>query len=193
MAEPADSALVIGQKLLNDNRFAVGGKTATGYRVAVLPTLPDGKTFDAKKGDGTDAAGTEVVASPTTAAHIGSADVTTVVVPIDFATVTPQGGSAYVRKQFFRDSTGAPSSGKWCYVNKDGWPLLATGVKAASVAAAANAITTPLSAVGEAVTNWSQPGPFPGVHTVSERQQGYAPSLAWTIKQVGYTNGAVVP
>jgi hypothetical protein len=184
MAEPADSALVIAQKHLNDNRAVIGGKTATGYRVAVLPTHADGKTFTAQKGNGTAATGTPVAATPTAAAHLGSADVERVTVPIDFATTTPQGGSAYVRKQFFRDSTGNPVSGKWCYVNSQGWPLLADGTKAASVAAAPNALTVPMSAVGEAVTSWSQPGPMVGVHTVSERQQGYAPYLGWTVKQV---------
>lgn len=185
MAEPADSALVTAQKLLNDNRMVVGGKTATGYRVAVLPTLPDGKAFVAQKAGGADAAGTEAVATATAAAHIGSADVERVVVPIDIATTLPTGGSKYVRRQLFRwvASTGVLQQ-KWCYVNSTGWPLLANGTKAADVAAAPDSLTVVMTAVGEAVTNWHQPGPFVGVHQVSERQQGYAPSLAWTVTQV---------
>ena len=176
-------------KLLEDNRTVVGGKDDSGARIAVLPTVPTGKTFVAQKADRTtDATGTEQAASSTVPAYISSAEVEFVTVPLDFATTAPDGSSKYVRKQFFKSVIGDPSTGKWCYVNKYGWPLMADGTKAVSVAAAAVAgapgTVVPLTAAGEAVTNYVQPGPIPGQYQVSERQQGYAPYIGWTVKQV---------
>lgn len=169
-------------KFLRDNRTVIGGKDDTGARIAILPTLPDGQAFVAKKGGGADATGTETAATSTVPAYVSSADVTTVVVPIDFATTGPGGGSKYVRKQFFKSTKGDPSTGKWCYVNKLIQPLDASGVPT-TVAAAIDASTTPLTAVGQAMTNFAQPGPLPGVYPVSEGQQGYSRYLGWTVKQ----------
>jgi hypothetical protein len=171
-------------KLLNDNRTVVGGKDDAGARIAVLPTLPNGLAFVAKTGDrATDAAGSEVVANASVPAYISSADVEFVTVPIDFATTAPDGSSKYIRRQFFKSVVGDPSTGKWCYTNIKGQPLDANGVPT-TVASAVNAATTPLSALGQAVTNYVQPGPLPGTYQVSERQQGYSPYIGWTVKQV---------
>lgn len=167
-------------KFLTDNRTVVGGKDDAGVRIAILPTLPDGQAFVAKDTAGADITG-ETAATTTVPAYVSNANVGTVTVGIDFATVEGPGkGSKYVRKQFFKSGVGDSTSGKWCYTNILGWPLKADGTKAADVASAANAATTPLTAVGEAVTNYAQPGPLPGTYQVSERQQGYARYLGWT-------------
>lgn len=165
---------------LTDNRTVIGGKDDAGVRIAILPTLPDGQLFVAKNEAGADVTG-ETAATSTVPAYISSATVGTVIVPIDFATTSGAGtGSKYVRKQFFKSNTGDPASGKWCYTDINGWPLKADGTKALGVSDAANANTTPLTAVGLAVTNYAQPGPLPGTYQVSERQQGYARWLGWT-------------
>ena len=171
-------------KFLNDNRSAIGGRDDAGARIAILPTLPNGQAFTAKSATG-DAAGTETPATDTAPAYISSTDVTKVEVAIDFATTGPGGGSKYIRKQFFKSKYGGPDDGKWYYVNKDIWPLKADGTPATApdFADAADAETEPLTAVGEAMTNFAQPGPLPGVYEVSERQQGYSRYLGWVVEQ----------
>jgi hypothetical protein len=185
MAEPADSALVTAALLVRDNRTAVAGKTATGFRAAFMPTLPIGKVFTAKTTAGAAAAGTVVTGTSTTSSNLGSADVATVTVAIDFATtVVTSGGvtSKYVRRQFFKSTIGDPSSGKWCYVSSTGQPLTAAGV-ATTVALAADANAVAMTAVGAAVPNGAQPGPQPGTYQVSELQQGYSRFIGWTAQK----------
>jgi hypothetical protein len=191
-SEEEMTAASTASKYLTDNRSVVAGKDDAGVRIAILPTLPDGLMFTAKDAAGADIAG-ETAATAGTPAYLSSATVDRVIVPIDYATTNGAGtGSKFVRKQFFKSNTGDSQSGKWCYTNVQGWPLKADGTKALGVADAANALTTPLTAVGEAVTSYSQAGPLPGTYPVSERQQGYSPHLGWTMKQVGFSGGVPV-
>jgi hypothetical protein len=178
MAEPTDTAT----KLLTDNRTVVCGKDSAGARIVVLPTLPDGQNFWPEIPAGTPAAGTVVLATPTVPAHISSTDVTQVTVKVDFATTLPGGSSKYVRRQFFKSTVGGPSDGKWCYTNIKGQPLAADGT-VTTVALAADAKTTALTAQGLAVGNYAQPGPAPGTYTVTERQQGYSRYIGWTAQK----------
>lgn len=182
MAEPTDTLV----KLLTDNRTALVGRDTAGTRLAVLPTLPDGKLFVAKKADGTDATGTETAATSTVPAYVASADADRVVVPLDYAT-TVGGGvntSKYARRQLFKtvDLVSGGVTEKWCYVDIHNRPLTAAGV-VATVADAADASTTALTAVGAAVPNGAQPGPMPGTYSVSDMQMLYSPYIGWTVKQ----------
>ena len=193
------TAATTATKLLTDNRTVVCGKddtAAPGVRIAILPTHADGKAFTALKADRvTPATGTANVATPTVPAYISSADVEYVNVPIDFAAVNTGlagTGSKHVRKQLFR-TYSAPKGAyteKWCYTNSKGEPLKADGtlsITAAGsydIAGAADAVVTPLSAIGASVTTWFQPGPVPGIYQVSERQQGASPYLGWAVKPV---------
>lgn len=182
MAEPTDTLV----KLLNDNRTVVAGRDTAGTRLAVLPTLPNSLPFVAKKADGTDAAGTETAATPTVPAFVASADADRVTVPLDFAT-TIGGGvptSKYARRQLFAsvDLVSGGVTRKWCYTDIKGAPLTAAGV-ATTVALAADASTTTLTAQGAAVPNGAQPGPAPGTYSVSDLQLLYSPYIGWTVKQ----------
>lgn len=171
MAEPTDTAA----RLLNDNRTVVGGTDSAGRSLGVVPLIQT--VAGSALVSGSDPAGgtaTKVNASPgVNPVFVHDADgVSSVTIAVD---------KARVRKNFFRDGTGDPASGKWCWVNSKGQPLDANGVPT-TVALAINAETTALTALGEGVTDYTQ-RPLPGVYPVSKQSQGSSSYIGWTAQK----------
>lgn len=165
MAEPVDTAA----RLLNDNRTVVGGKDSAGTPLAVVPlvqTVADSALVSGK--DPADSAAIKVVATPGThPVFMHDAD--------GVATVTIVVDKTKVRKVLFNGGT------KLCYVNAAGMPLDANGAPT-TVTAAIDAAATPLTVVGEAVTDYTQ-RPLPGTYPVSSLALGSSPYIGWTAQK----------
>lgn len=182
MAAPTAAALAA--RLKGDNRTVVGSKS---------PALVDaGTDFVA-----TDVGPEGVDYGLTNASTASAAAYEDGVTRGDGEVVVPQGsfdGSDLsknaLRTQYFHagtyDATKVGFGAKRCFVNSQGEPLDANG-DPTTVAAAVDAETTDLTALGEAVTNWAQTiktvdrTPPPGTYTANERQTSlYAPYVGWT-------------
>lgn len=182
-------AAAIAKRLKNDNRTVVGsadpgdptkdfvatdvGKVGTTYGLANAST----DTSAAYSGGVAEGKGKIVVVH-------GNGGLTKNDLRTQWFHVGPNGGSY--------DSTKVGFGAKRCFVNLQGWPLKTNGTKAASVADAQDADAGPLTALGEAVTNYAQVyktdgtrTPVPGVYTADRRATSlYAPYVGWTSQQV---------
>lgn len=165
MAEPVDTA----SRLLTDNRTVVGGKDSAATPMAVVPlvqSVADSALVTGKDPSGS--AAIKVVATPGThPVFVHDAD--------GVATVTITVDKTKVRKVLFNGGT------KLCFVNATGMPLDANGAPT-TVALAIDAATTPLTAVGEGVTDYSQ-RPLPGVYPISSLALGSSPYIGWTAQK----------
>lgn len=179
MAAPTAAALAA--RLKGDNRTVVGSRSP-----ALIPSATDFVATDVGP-DGV-AYGLANASTATAAAYEdgvtrGDGSITV---------VHGNGGLTKddLRTQYFHqgtyDATARGFGAKRCFVNASGQPLDANGVPT-TVAAAVDAETTDLSALGEAVTSWAQVSagenrtPPPGVYTASHRATSlYAPYVGWT-------------
>lgn len=169
--------------LAKDNRTVVGGLVDKTNAIAAVPALKPADTALLTAKDGVGGALIPTAAIETDGVKTQSAFVTATVANKGVAEVVIAVDKTKVRKQFFRDKSGDPAKGKWCYVNAEGWPLKADGTKAKrDLSDAADAKTTALTAAGEAVTDFTQ-RPLPGKHSVSAKAQGYAPYIGWTAQK----------
>lgn len=182
MATAAD----IAARLKGDNRTLVGSKD------------PDGSGFFAASDVGPEGS-THGLANASTASAAAYSANLSADENISVTVVEGDGGLTKndLRTQYFHtgnyDATAAGFGAKRCFVNSTGQPLDANGVPT-TVAAAINAETTDLTALGEAVTNWAQVNkpdgqrsPAPGTYTVhSNATSQYVPHVGWVVEQVSY-------
>lgn len=178
----APTAADLAKRLKGDNRTIVGSKDPADPTKDFVTTDigPTGTTY------GLANASTDTVAAYESGLDRGAGEIT---VPHGNGGLTKND----LRTQYFipknaYDATKVGFGAKRCFVNKDGWPLKADGTKAKrDLSDAADAETTDLSALGEAVTSYAQVyagadrTPVPGVYTASERATSlYAPYVGWT-------------
>lgn len=175
----APTAAELAAKLKGDNRTVVGSKSPTNPANDFVATDvgPDGVAY------GLANASTASAAAYSDGVTRGEGSITV---------VDGNGGLSKddLRTQYFHtgnyDATARAFGAKRCFVNSKGQPLDANGAPT-TVAAAVDAESTDLSALGEAVTNWAQTiktvdrTPPPGTYTANERQTSlYAPYAGWT-------------
>jgi len=204
MAKPtaAELAALLGR----DNRTVVASPDPADPTKVIVFSAVVGEDSDVfGTGTGTDADNDGVVdptanvpnayveGPPPVAAYSASSDPEDVAVAEIY--VSGNQDKNFFRTQYFHtgnyDASKPAFGAKRCFVNAKGQPLKADGTVAETVAAAADAETTTLTDVGEAVHNWAQVNKtgvgrtaVPGIYDVSPRQTAlYAPYVGWTAQQ----------